>query len=193
MIDYTDIAWNYLETFDYNIESGKDVYSITLRGFTANVILFEVLNSDYPIKQKIGTLTGLVSIKSGKKATLFTQDVFFGNNLIFKPNNVKEISELLFNQNRYYKGKFTLKTYKPSTAVQVIINPFTGQPVVLGLESLNAINKLDKQQNTDILKEIEKLIETNIKLTISEAITNNESINQIKGDIIDISAYLTNI
>lgn len=144
MANFNNITWSTRTVFDYSINNRNDYTTIKfdhLKGNNPSVVKVDIVKTDSPLNNlAFGRVRLTVPILQTNEATILEQKLFFGSNLLIFPNYIEQIENLYFTQFRKFLGTFRISLFIPQ--VQVLINPLTGQPVVIGQESLNLIRQI---------------------------------------------------
>lgn len=140
MIDFSNLLWALSASKTYDSKNRNDTYSLQLYGSDKSIVRIDCRHDTYPDHSLLfGYVHGTVKINNGE-ATVLNQNLYLGSNLVIIPDQFSSINSFYINQTLRDKGIYTISVYQP--AVQIIINPITNQPVVLGQESLNAIRNI---------------------------------------------------
>lgn len=168
-IDFSQLRWLSLGSTNYEVINKNDFYSLKLKGTSKKLFRIDWKHNYYNDHTRlIGYLHGTVDI-FGTEATVIHQKVTLGTNIIIIPPEIETISNFYLNHYKAYGGKFTLQYFEPT--IQVVINPITNQPVVLGQESLNLIEDINEVYSQEVIDELTKKITTNINIEL-QAIQN---------------------
>jgi hypothetical protein len=179
MVDFSQLRWSQVGIKTYSVTNWKDFFSIQLKGTSKRLYRVDWTHDKYlDHTLLVGYLHGTVEI-FGKEATILEQKVYLGSNLVFIPPEVDKIEKFYLNHYKNYGGTFTIQSFEPTT--QVLINPFTNQPVILGQESLNSIENFNKVYSDQIIEELKK------KITVNLA----SELQQIENQVINISNILS--
>lgn len=172
-IDYSALLWSQVGYKSYNIENRKDFFSLQIKGTQKPLIRLDIRHENhFDHTLSFGKIHGTVQIK-GNTATVFTQEVYLGSNLIVIPSEFSTIAEFYLNQYKTDYGKYQITIYEPAT--QVVINPVTNQPVILGKEALDALEALELEYSDKIITDITAQITANLT---QELANNNQQIVQ---------------
>jgi hypothetical protein len=179
MIDFNQLRWSQIGYKTYEVTNWKDFFSIQLKGTSKKVFRLDWTHDKYlDHTLLVGYLHGTVEI-FGRESTVFEQKIYLGSNLIFIPAEVDTIKSFYLNHYKNYGGKFTVQYFEPTT--QVVINPFTNQPVILGQDSLNLIENFNKIYSDQVIEELSQKITYNVATELQ----------QLENQVIAISTILS--
>lgn len=178
-IDFSQLRWSSLGSISYEVTNRKDFFSIKLKGTSKRVFRLDWTHDHYSDHTLlVGYLHGTVDI-FGREATVLQQKIYLGSNLVFIPQEFQTIKNFYLNHYRNYGGKFSLQYFEPTT--QVVINPITNEPVILGQESLNLIEDINEVYSQQVIEELSRKITVNIATELQ----------QIENQVITISTLLS--
>ena len=192
MVNFADLRWQQIETINYKLTNDRDFKFFKLTGSQfSNLIRVSINNfnrqEDYS-GLFFGTARLTVKVLTSE-ATIYNQNIFFGENLIVVPNYIDKINNVYLDLRNRFLGDFSISSFKPST--QVVINPLTGQPVILGQEALTSIENINQVLNEALLKEITDSIRESVIVTIQETTTElSREVQQISENVINIENIL---
>jgi hypothetical protein len=184
-IDYSALLWLQVGYKTYEIKNRKDFFSLQIKGTQKPLIRLDIKHeTHFDHTLSFGKIHGTVQIK-GNTATVFTQEVYLGSNLIVIPSGFSSIAEFYLNQYRTDYGKYYITIYEPAT--QVVINPVTNQPVILGQEALKALEELELEYADKIIAELTDKItvnlisnlEANQQQIVNSVTQTNQTLNKI--------------
>ncbi|PHV63188.1 hypothetical protein [Cyanobacterium aponinum] len=179
MLDYSQLRWSSVGTKTYEVTNWKDFFSIRLNGTSKRLLRIDWTHNKYlDHTLLVGYLHGTVEI-FGREATAFEQKIYLGSNLVFIPQEIQTVKNFYLNHYKSYGGKFTLQAFEPTT--QVVINPITNEPVILGQESLNLIEDINEVYSQQVIDELSRKITVNIATELQ----------QIENQVVTISTLLS--
>lgn len=182
MVDFSQILRSSVGSKSYQVTDKKDFFSLRIDGTDKRLIRIDCTHTnlrDHSLA--FGDLHACVKTLN-KEATVFNQKIYLGVNLIIIPPHIQTIESFYLNQFKFYGGSFTVSVYQPAT--QVVVNPFSNQPVVLGQESLDSINAVQQALSQQIIQQITRELTTNIAQELIEIQNEvNNILSSIRGVI----------
>lgn len=165
-LDFSQLRWTSLGGNSYEVVNRRDYYSIQLKGTSKRLFRLDWTHDYYNNHtQLVGYLHGTVEIL-GSEATIIHQKIYLGSNIVVIPPEIEKINNFYLHHYKAYSGKFTIQYYEPTT--QVVINPFTNQPVILGQEALNSIENFNKIYSDQVIEELSQKITVNIASELNQ-------------------------
>lgn len=178
-LNFSELRWSLLGHVTYEVTTRNDFYCIQLQG--TNKKLFRVdWKHDYfnDHTRLVGYLHGTVSLLN-TEATIIHQKLYLGTNIIIIPPEIESINNFYLNHYKAYGGKFTIQYFEPT--IQIVINPFTNQPVILGQESLESIETINQNFAQQIINQITEKINLQI----------SQDLNKIYNHVLNLTTILS--
>lgn len=180
-IDFSQLIWSSLGNTTYTVTNRKDFFSVQTTGTSKRLFRVDWKHDFYNDHcQFVGDLHGTVDLINGE-ATVIRQKMYLGMNIVIIPPEIETISSFYLNHYASYKGTFSLEYFEPTT--QVVINPFTNQPVILGQEALNSIENINELYSQQIIDNLTTQITNNIANELQEIETQIQNIKNLLKNI----------
>lgn len=182
MIDFSQLRWSSIGTKVYEVANWKDFFSIRLKGTSKRILRIDWTHDKYlDHTLLVGYLHGTVEV-FGNEATAFEQKIYLGTNLVFIPPEIETVNSFYLNHYKSYGGKFTIQAFEPTT--QVVINPFTNQPVILGQEALNSIEDINELYSQQVIDELSRKITFQVSQELKVIENQTKIITTLLGSVI---------
>jgi len=133
-MQFNQIRWQLLAQKNFNIDTFNTYHTIKLNGGKERIVRVDIQEKQlFDNCYLFGYIHGTVKLLGNIESHIINQPMYSGSNLIIIPSYIETIENYYLHITARFKGIFTLKHYKSST--QIIVNPITKEPMILGIAS----------------------------------------------------------